>query len=59
MKTFYLKQREGDDRVILDTETSAKDNVLQTIPAKNWLDAREKVNTTQLWHNPGYGWYTR
>lgn len=57
MNTYILSKKE-DGRVVLDT-IAHSDAVLQEIKARTWLDAREKVNELQLWHNPGYGWFER
>ena len=29
----------------------------QVIEADSWLEAREEVNTSGMWENPGQGWF--
>lgn len=46
-------------RVVLAAEKEVKGTVLQTIEAMDWFDARQYVDTTDLWRDPGYGWFVR
>ena len=58
MTTFNLVRRD-DGRVVLDVAKEKDTDILQTITAPTWLDAREKVKEINYYHNPGYGWYER
>ena len=59
MKTFNVI-RLSTGRVVLDNRepnTEKGEVSLQTIKAKSWLSAREKVEDSQLYHIPTKGWF--
>jgi hypothetical protein len=51
---------EDSERIVLIPENTAlprqREAVRQTIVAKNWLEAREAVNTSNLYRDEGFGW---
>lgn len=47
------------ERFFLDAEVSLPKKgieIVQHITADSWLEAREKVDTSNMWHKHGYGW---
>jgi hypothetical protein len=53
MKTFYLTENK-EGRLVLDEKTHG--DLLETIEAKSWLDAREKVPTEYFEKKKGHGY---
>ena len=47
-------------RVVLTHEVpGTNDKLIDVINAKDWVAARTKVNESDLYHLPGYGWFRR
>ena len=53
MKTFNLSMNK-EGRLVLDKKKHGE--ILRTIEAKNWLDAREQVPTQYFERKEGYGY---
>ena len=58
MNTYNLTLR-SDGRVILSVSGLTTDPVLQTITASDWVSARNKVKTAEIYDSQGMGWFQR
>ena len=60
MKSFVLYER-ADGRIILDEESKRPDSakVLECVNGKDWLDAQSKLTFSDMYHNPGHGYFRR
>ena len=58
---FHLVCSPSDFRIVLLPlpEAKGKGEVIQTIEAKDWQEAREAVDYTRLRRVRGYGWFPR
>lgn len=57
MTTYILQQLECG-RIVLDTERHRKSEILRTIEADSWLEAREQIEPYEFIHRPGLGFFT-
>jgi hypothetical protein len=55
-KTVEQLRNELPRRVILD-EIPHSEDVLGTITARNWIEARAKVSESKFYHIDGQGWF--
>lgn len=56
MATWYLCERE-DGRTMLST--SDEGEILQTIEANTFAEARRRVDCSEIAFVPGHGWFTK
>ena len=53
----YLLQKIKEGRVVLHEEKIKGAEIIRTIPAETWLDARESVHWAEFKKRDGYGYY--
>ena len=54
MKTYILQHKNG--RVILDQEKLRGAEIIETIEAENWIEARNTICEFAYEHRRGYGY---
>lgn len=56
---YNLIETNGGRVVLTNDLPSTHDTLLDSIEAKDWVSARSKLSESDIYHNPGYGWFRR
>jgi hypothetical protein len=58
-QNYCVVYEKASQRFFLDAEALLPEKgieVVQHIMADTWQEAREQVDTSNMWYSPGYGW---